>query len=118
MNAIKLMGHAPCYGQTEEQIKEWMKKNVNVGTVVIVRNTQAGLIQYAKAAVVRLGHGRFEVDTLGPGNLSAGGKTFFYSGKNCFHPKGQTRLVIPTDEVLAACGDPGDLGMHSLRTSV
>jgi hypothetical protein len=33
----------------------------------------------------------------------AAGETFYYSGKNCWHPKGQTRLVIPTAAVFEAC---------------
>lgn len=29
------------------------------------------------------------------------GAFYSKSGKNCFHPKGQTRLVVPTEEVIA-----------------
>ena len=108
----------PCFGQTETEIKSWMKANVSVGSIVAVRHTQARFLQYAKATVVRVGKGRFEVDTLGPGNLSSSGKTFYYSGKNCWHPVGQTRLVIPTEQVLNACGEPGDLRMYSCETTV
>lgn len=102
----------PCHGQTESSIKEWMKANVAVGTEVVVRNSQGGFLQYARATVVRVGKGRFEVDTLGQGNLSGAGRTFYYSGKNCWAPKGQTRLVVPTPEILAVCdGLPGALGL-------
>lgn len=102
----------PCYGQTENSIKAWMKANVAVGTKVVVRNSQGGLLQYALATVVRIGKSRFEVDSLGHGNVSGGGRTFYYSGKNCWAPKGQTRLVEPTPEVLAVCDRlPGALGL-------
>ena len=108
----------PCFGQTEDQIKDWMRREVRLGTVVVVRNTQAGFLHYAKAIVIRLGRGRFEVNTLGSGCLSPAGLTFYYSGKNCRHPKGQTRLVIPTEKVLQACGSPGDLGLGYSATTV
>ena len=107
----------PCFGQTNDEIKTWLKENVKVGETVVVRNTQGGFLQYAAAKVVRIGKGRFEVDTLGEGNLSSAGTSFYYSGKNCWEPKGQTRLVIPTAQVLSACGEPGDLGMYSYSSS-
>jgi hypothetical protein len=70
----------------------------------VIRNTQGGSLSYKKATVTRLGSGRFELDAAG----ESGGATFYYSGKNCFHPKGQTRLVEPTPPVLVACdGLPG-----------
>jgi hypothetical protein len=34
---------------------------------------------------------------------TGGSESFYYGGKNCQHPKGQTRLVIPTASTLAAC---------------
>lgn len=102
----------PCHGQTEESIKEWMRANVQIGTVVVVRNSQGGFLHYARAKVVRISKTRFEVDTLGKGNISGGGHTFYYSGKNCWSPKGKTRLVVPTPEVLAVCDQlPGALGL-------
>lgn len=108
----------PCHGQTADEVEAWLRANVRIGTTVAVRHTQAGFLQYATATVTRLGKGRFEVDTLGPGNLSTAGHTFYYSGKNCWSPKGQTRLVIPTKAVLAACGQPGDLGRTYVATTV
>ncbi|MCK9552771.1 hypothetical protein [Aquamicrobium sp.] len=33
--------------------------------------------------------------------VSNAGAFYMKHGKNCFHPKGLTRLVVPTDEVLA-----------------
>lgn len=102
----------PCYGQTEAIIKAWMKENVRIGTEIVVRNSQGDFLQYARAKVVRIGKARFEVNTLGRGNVSGAGLTFYYSGKNCWSPKGRTRLVIPTPEVLAVCDKlPGELGL-------
>lgn len=108
----------PCYGQTADEVEAWLRANVCIGATVAIRHTQAGFRQYATATVTRISKGRFEVDTLGPGNLSTAGCAFYFSGKNCWSPKGQTRLVIPTEAVLAACGQPGDLGRTYAKTTV
>ncbi len=81
---------SPCFDQTEEQIEAWLRANVKMGTEVAVRETQGHHLRYTIASVDYLGKGRFGVGSSG---------SFYYSGKNCFHPKGQTRLVIPTDAV-------------------
>lgn len=101
----------PCFGQSAKQVEAWLRANVQIGTTVAVRNTQGGLLHYVPARVVRIGQGRFEVKPEETHGLGRGGSTFYYSGKNCWHPKGQTRLVIPTSEVAAAYGPPGSLGM-------
>lgn len=108
----------PCYGQTADEVEAWLRANVRIGATVALRHTQAGFLQYATATVTRIGKDRFEVDALGPGNLSTAGRSFYYSGKNCWSPKGQTRLVIPTEVVLAACGQPGDLGRTYAKMTV
>lgn len=95
-----------------------MRANVRIGAILAVRHKQAGFLQYVAATVTRIEKRGFQVDTLGPGNLSTAGHTFYYSGKNCRHPKGQTRLVIPTEAVLAACGYPGDLGRTYAETTI
>lgn len=81
---------SPCFDQTEEQIKAWLQANVKMDTEVAVRETQGHVLRYTIAPVNYLGKGRFKVGSFG---------TFYYSGKNCFHPKGQTRLVMPTNAV-------------------
>ena len=101
--SLESLPKAPCHEQTEEAVAQWLKANVRLGATVVVRHTQGGFVHYVKAEVIRIGKGRFEVDTLGKGHLSTAGKTFYHSGKNCFNPKGKTRLVIPTEAVLAAC---------------
>lgn len=108
----------PCHGQTEDLVKAWLTENVRVGATVAVRHTQGGFLMYSKAKVVRIGIGRFEVDSLGPGHFSQAGLTFYYSGKNCVHPKGQTRIVVPTEAVLAASGKLGKPGSGYQATTV
>lgn len=93
------MNHAPCYGQTDDEVKHWLTENVQVGAQVVVRHGQGGIIQYIKANIIRLGRGRFEVDSIGAQSLSPASTSFYYSGKNCWHPKGQTRLVAATQSV-------------------
>lgn len=102
---------APCFGQSSQEVKAWLRANVEIGTTVAIRNTQAGLLHYMPAQVTRIAKGRFEVEPEKSYGLSLGGNTFYYSGKNCWHAKGQTRLVIPTVKVRAAYGPPGTLGL-------
>lgn len=101
----------PCFGQSPEEVESWLRGHVKVGAHVAIRNTQAGLLQYVPAKVVRLGRGRFEIEPEESTGLGTGGTSFYYSGKNCRHPKDQTRLVIPTEEVRAAYGPLGSLGL-------
>lgn len=108
----------PCDGQTDDEVEAWLRANVCIGATVAIRHRQAGFLQYATATVMRIGKRCFQVDTLGPGNLSTAGHVFYFSGKNRGNPKGQTRLVIPTEAVLSACGRPGDLGRTYVKTTV
>lgn len=101
------MNQAPCFGQSATSVKEWLKEHVQVGAKVVVRHTQGGRLQYVCATVVRLGKGRFEVDSIGERSLSPASTSFYYSGKNCWHPKGQTRLVASTQPVLDATQGDG-----------
>lgn len=112
------MKNAPCYGQTAETVKKWLEENVHLGAQVVVRHTQGGRVQYVQATVVRLGKGRFEVDSIGAHSLSPAGTSFYYSGKNCWHPKGQTRLVASTEAVLAATEGDGVFEQQYAPTTI
>ncbi|MBM7112121.1 hypothetical protein [Archangium primigenium] len=81
---------SPCFDQTKEQIETWLRVNVKMGTEVAVRETQGHILRYTIASVNYLGKGRFGLGSFG---------SFYYNGKNCFHPKGQTCLVMPTNAV-------------------
>lgn len=77
---------------------------MKVGTDVVVRHTQHGLLRYEQGRVARLGRGRFYVTTRRQdGSDGDSDQGFYYSGMNCWHPRGQTTLVIPTP------GRPGSL---------
>lgn len=97
------MTNSPCFDQTPEAVEAWLRSNVVVGTEVVIRNTQGGLLQYRLARVVRVGKGRCHVAPVLPDGKEAPSESFYFSGKNCWHPKGQTRLVIPTPATIAAC---------------
>jgi hypothetical protein len=60
-----------------------------------VRHPQYGVLQYDIADIegVNPKRGRVYVRTAGA--------FYMKHGKNCWHPKGQTDLVVPTDAVVA-----------------
>jgi hypothetical protein len=97
---------SPCFDQTNEAIEEWLRANVGDGCQVVMRDTRGGLLSYKRGVVVRLGKGRFEVaPQLADREFASAGEAFYYSGKNCWRPKGQVSLVMPTESVLRACDD-------------
>jgi hypothetical protein len=105
--------NTPCADQTPEDIERWLREYAKVGAEIVIRETQFGLLSYRRAVVVRVGKGRFEMAPVRrDGTHDESGDTFYYSGKNCWHPKGQTRLVIPTEGVLGACNDCDANGGH------
>ena len=94
---------APGAEQTDEAIEAWLRENVKVGSEVAVRHTQGGMYQYELGRVIRLGRGRFHVEIRQrDGTFVNTGASFYYSGRNCWHPKGQTSLVMPTPAVREA----------------
>ena len=98
------MADTPCAEQSEAAIGAWLNANVKFGVLVALRHTHGGMLRYERGEVVRLGRGRFQVAVLRKrGVVDKTSASFFYSGRSCLDPKGQTRLVIPTDAVLHAC---------------
>lgn len=93
----------PCAEQTPETTKTWMKEYAVNRTVVAVRNTQGGITAYKLDVVDSINPktGRIYTEQYG---------AFYYSGKNCFHPKGQTWVLVPTNAILDAI-DAGKIWM-------
>jgi environmental stress-induced protein Ves len=85
---------SPCAYQTEEEIAAYYRA-AKIGDVVVVRQTQHHTLVYKVE----------EVEGVNPRSgrvyVSQYGAFYMKHGKNCFHPKGQTSLVVPTEEVLA-----------------
>ena len=103
----------PCSDQNEEATSQWMMANARAGLIVIVRTTQGGIWEYRLDEITAVNE-----PTKGRIYLRQAG-SFYFNGKNCHHPKGQTRLLVPTDAVLRAAIDGriwvnGDMATRTL----
>lgn len=100
----KNAANSPCAEQTPDDIERWLRDEVKVGSEVAIRETQGGLLKYMRGRVVRLGKHMLEVvRQRRDGSYEHSGESFDYTGRNRWHPTAQTRLVMPTAEVLVAC---------------
>lgn len=89
----------PTANQTAEDVERYYR-NVKPGDAAVVRCTQGNLLRFVvdriaegspKRGRIYLEHGE-----------SYGGKAYYAkNGKSCFHPQGQSHLVVPTEEVLS-----------------
>lgn len=87
----------PSKDQTLDQIEAYLRSR-EVGDTVAIRSTQNHMLEFKLAEVTGIKRGRLYTEKAG----GTGGLAWYAkSGKNCFHPKGQSMLVIPTDEVRA-----------------
>ncbi|WP_454642882.1 hypothetical protein [Bradyrhizobium liaoningense] len=90
----------PSANQTEEQIREYYT-GANEGDVAVIRQTYANRLFFIVSKVTgKNGKGRVYLADE-PASGYGGCAFWIKSGKNCFSPKGQARLVVPTPEVLA-----------------
>ena len=98
------VANAPCADQTPDEIEQWLKDNAKVGSDVVIRETQGGLLKYMRGRVVRVGKAMIEVvRQRRDGSFDHSAESFNFEGRNRWQPKSQTRLVMPTADVLAAC---------------
>jgi hypothetical protein len=96
--------NAPCADQTPDEIERWLREQVKVGTEVVIRETQGGLLRYMRARVVRVSKAMIEVvRQRRDGSFDHSAESFNWEGRNRWQPKSQVRLVMPTPEVLSAC---------------
>ena len=100
---------SPCIQQTEKDVERYYKAAA-LNAAAIVRQTQGGLLRYHLTFVENRRGARIHIHNFGD----------FYakSGKNCFHPTGQTRLVVPTAEVLGWLAEHpfGESGLRFSRS--
>jgi hypothetical protein len=84
---------SPCAYQTAAEIEAYYR-GASIGAVAVVRQTQNHMLVYAVTEIegVNPARGRTYVKQYGA--------FYMKSGANCFHPKGQTTLVVPTADVL------------------
>ncbi len=85
---------SPCVDQTKSDLEGYYRI-APIGAVAVVRHTQGHLLRYDVTYV----EGRNP--KIGRVYIYNAGSFYMKSGANCFHPKGQTTLVVPTDQVLA-----------------
>ena len=95
--------NSPCQDQTPQLIEAWLRENVTVGSQVVIRTIEDGLLRYELARVVRVGVGRFDVGSLEQGAPAKSSTGFYYSGRSTKYHRRPIRLVIPTTAVLEAC---------------
>ncbi|MCW2359824.1 MULTISPECIES: hypothetical protein [Bradyrhizobium] len=85
---------SPCGRQTEAEVENYYR-NQPEGSSAVVRRTHGGILSYQVTTfgLRRTRSGRINVEGVGD--------FYMKSGKNCWEPTGQMRLVVPTEEVLA-----------------
>lgn len=89
----------PTNSQTAEQVETY-HRNVKPGDVAVIRCTQGNILEFKvdKIAEGSPNRGRIYLEQGDP----YGGRAWYAkNGKSCFHPKGQSNLVVPTEEVMA-----------------
>ncbi|TPK78232.1 hypothetical protein FJ548_25095 [Mesorhizobium sp. B2-4-17] len=85
---------SPCVDQTEQDIERYYRNEAE-GSLAAVRTTYGGILTYNLTTFTlrRTKTGRI--------NVEGHGDFFMKSGKYCWEPTGQKRLVVPTEEVVA-----------------
>ena len=71
----------------EESVKAWYKENAVVGLTVVIEFCRS----LNRDEITEIRKGRIYTKRHG---------SFYFNGKNCFHPKGQTKMLIPTLELI------------------
>lgn len=107
-------------GWTEEKTKAYIEtKPLAAGDLMVVASTYGGLASYELVKVINPAHGRQRRVLVSGHRSPHAGATFYRSGKNCFSPKGQTRLIPPSPEISDHLVEPGDQvvinGLYSVR---
>ncbi len=87
----------PTQGQTLKMIESYLRA-VEEGSKVAIRDTHGGILMFQIAVVTGMKprSGRLYTDKSGG---TGGAAWYMKTGKNCYHPTGQSRLFIPTIEV-------------------
>lgn len=78
------------FGWEFKTTRQYFKKNPpKIGEYLLAVSTQASMLTYEIAAVNRVNNRTIQLDK----QFTWAGPSFYYSGKNCFSPKGRTRVV-------------------------
>ncbi len=85
----------PYFGWNAETTKEYIiQKPLQQGDFMVIFNSQFHILRYMLAKVENPDHGKQHRIILSKSG-EAGGVTFYRTGVNCFHPKGQTVMLPP-----------------------
>lgn len=83
-------------GWTEEKVKAYVESRpLAAGDKMLIVNQYGGFRTYELVQVENPSLGR-QRRVLVSMHQQLGGQTFYRSGKNCFQPKGQTKMIPPT----------------------
>ena len=101
------------FGWTEYTIKQFIAdKPLQAGDPMIIYNGQAGMHHYMLAKVENPELGNQKRVLLSK-SRAYGGTTFYRSGKNCFAPTGQTRMLPPVPELMAHLSESNDVWLNA-----
>ncbi|GAB9179499.1 hypothetical protein [Bradyrhizobium diazoefficiens] len=90
----------PSATQTQEQIAEHYR-NAKEGDVAVIRETYATRLWFIVTKITGTNPKAGRVYLEHAPSSGYGGRAFYMkSGRNCFAPKGQSSLVMPTQDVL------------------
>jgi len=85
----------PASGQSEATISAFLRNCVE-GDEVAIRHTQGYGLRVVITKITGTNPKAGRIYTATPGGAGGGLAWYLKSGKNCFHPKGQSRLIEPT----------------------
>lgn len=103
----------PLFGWTEETTKQFIaEKPLQAGDPMIIYNGQAGMHHYVLATVENPALGKQKRVLLSRSG-AYGGTTFYRSGKNCFAPTGQTRMLPPVPELMSHLSEGTDVWLNA-----
>jgi hypothetical protein len=103
----------PLFGWTEEKTKTFIAdKPLQAGDPMIIYNGQAGMHHYQLAKVENPALGKQKRVLLSKAG-AYGGSTFYRSGKNCFAPTGQTRMLPPIPELMSHLSESTDVWLNA-----
>lgn len=109
MDSIKSIEGAPYFGWSEETTKAYVvDRPLAVGDLMLIYNGQGNMHHYQLATVVDPALGRQRRVLLSTSSAT-GGTTFYRNGKNCFSPKGQSRMLPPIADIVERLRDKKEI---------
>lgn len=94
----------PLFGWTDEATRRYIEEKPLVsGDFMVIYDGQAGFHQYRLATVENPASGKQRRVLLSKA-AAFGGTSFYRTGKNCFSPTGQSRMLPPIPELAEHLG--------------